>query len=297
MFLSSQCTRCRQRKIRCSGNKGDGRPCMSCAASNQEQCIYNRVQSIEALWRPDNDAPVCANAAAAASAPAQYHASSGFDYSLSQARSMATRSSMVASGAYGADMGTHGHAMLSYRAPYQQTQAYYPQYAGQGGHGYDYGVHQQVGLVPSPWATRRQGTYGAHVAGDVFADVQHMQTGYGSAQPLHPHPPMHPAPPLPVNRTSTMRDTLSSAVRSPASTGMRPLLAGMAHQSPPAPSSRSSACYDPKPDLGAGSDAYGYGAYPSSLSSRGSASSGATSDSSAAMAPSYEYPVPPHYGH
>ncbi|KAL2204327.1 hypothetical protein CC79DRAFT_1129681 [Sarocladium strictum] len=49
--IAMACSRCRKRKIRCSGDKGDGQPCTNCSNSNHSPCQFLRVNSCETHYR------------------------------------------------------------------------------------------------------------------------------------------------------------------------------------------------------------------------------------------------------
>ncbi|KAK5651703.1 hypothetical protein OQA88_11769 [Cercophora sp. LCS_1] len=122
--IAVACGRCRKRKIRCSGDMGQGQPCLNCKNAGADQCLFLRVSSREAPFLP-SDGPN----------PAEH-----FGYSVSDARVMASRGPM--------SMGTtyhpaQGHAspgdvdVLPYRGPpqpYTPTSTtspygkYYPSY-------------------------------------------------------------------------------------------------------------------------------------------------------------------------
>ncbi|KAK4184122.1 hypothetical protein QBC35DRAFT_392352 [Podospora australis] len=51
------CSRCRKRRIRCSGDPGDGLPCSTCKNAGVEQCRFLRVASREAPIRLDTGDP------------------------------------------------------------------------------------------------------------------------------------------------------------------------------------------------------------------------------------------------
>ncbi|KAK1997345.1 hypothetical protein LX36DRAFT_636309 [Colletotrichum falcatum] len=48
--IAVACGRCRKRKIRCSGDTGNGHPCQNCKAAGAESCMFLRVASTEAPW-------------------------------------------------------------------------------------------------------------------------------------------------------------------------------------------------------------------------------------------------------
>ncbi|KAH8601693.1 hypothetical protein B0O99DRAFT_680817 [Bisporella sp. PMI_857] len=47
------CGRCRKRKIRCSGDTGNGGPCTNCKSAGNDVCQFLRVQSQEAQFKSD----------------------------------------------------------------------------------------------------------------------------------------------------------------------------------------------------------------------------------------------------
>ncbi|KAG9230014.1 hypothetical protein BJ875DRAFT_488366 [Amylocarpus encephaloides] len=54
LFLTDiQCGRCRKRKIRCSGDTGNGDPCTNCKSAGSESCQFLRVSSQETPYRID----------------------------------------------------------------------------------------------------------------------------------------------------------------------------------------------------------------------------------------------------
>ncbi|KAK4185592.1 hypothetical protein QBC35DRAFT_365596, partial [Podospora australis] len=55
--IAVACSRCRKRKIRCSGDPGDGLPCSNCKNAGVEQCRFLRVASREAPIRLDMGDP------------------------------------------------------------------------------------------------------------------------------------------------------------------------------------------------------------------------------------------------
>ncbi|KAF6827163.1 transcriptional regulatory protein C2H10.01 [Colletotrichum plurivorum] len=54
--IAVACGRCRKRKIRCSGDAGNGLPCQNCKAAGADNCMFLRVASTEAPWVQPSDA-------------------------------------------------------------------------------------------------------------------------------------------------------------------------------------------------------------------------------------------------
>ncbi|OHE97260.1 hypothetical protein CORC01_07514 [Colletotrichum orchidophilum] len=54
--IAVACGRCRKRKIRCSGDTGNGLPCQNCKAASAESCMFLRVASQEAPWVQSTEA-------------------------------------------------------------------------------------------------------------------------------------------------------------------------------------------------------------------------------------------------
>ncbi|KAL0942912.1 transcriptional regulatory protein C2H10.01 [Colletotrichum truncatum] len=53
--IAVACGRCRKRKIRCSGDAGNGLPCQNCKAAGADNCMFLRVASQEAPWVQPTD--------------------------------------------------------------------------------------------------------------------------------------------------------------------------------------------------------------------------------------------------
>ncbi|KAF9880673.1 hypothetical protein CkaCkLH20_01715 [Colletotrichum karsti] len=53
--IAVACGRCRKRKIRCSGDAGNGQPCQNCKAAGIDNCMFLRVASQEAPWVQPSD--------------------------------------------------------------------------------------------------------------------------------------------------------------------------------------------------------------------------------------------------
>ncbi|KAK3493597.1 hypothetical protein B0T13DRAFT_402019 [Neurospora crassa] len=72
--IAVACGRCRKRKIRCSGDPGQGQPCTNCKNAGVEQCLFLRVSSRDIPLKPDT--------------------SSDFGYSVDDARLYANKHTM-----------------------------------------------------------------------------------------------------------------------------------------------------------------------------------------------------------
>ncbi|KAI0390558.1 hypothetical protein F5Y17DRAFT_54394 [Xylariaceae sp. FL0594] len=119
--IAVACGRCRKRKIRCSGDPGNGGPCSNCKNANHEPCLFLRVSSQETPFMKDS--------------------SGDYTYNLDAARPYAhqTRgpvsplSSLTQYAAATHDM-TGGGAETSYRQsaayPSYSSKGYYPAMAG-----------------------------------------------------------------------------------------------------------------------------------------------------------------------
>ncbi|KAI2775978.1 hypothetical protein F4815DRAFT_496350 [Daldinia loculata] len=53
--IAVACGRCRKRKIRCSGDPGNGLPCSNCKNAGHEPCLFLRVSSTETHLRHDSN--------------------------------------------------------------------------------------------------------------------------------------------------------------------------------------------------------------------------------------------------
>ncbi|KAK3950716.1 hypothetical protein QBC32DRAFT_263985 [Pseudoneurospora amorphoporcata] len=113
--IAVACGRCRKRKIRCSGDPGQGQPCTNCKNAGVDQCLFLRVSSRDIPLKPDT--------------------SSDFGYSVDDARLYANRNTMSpASIHYGQHAGAVGVSGLASTAEDSLMAQY--------GRGYAYGHHQ-----------------------------------------------------------------------------------------------------------------------------------------------------------
>ncbi|KAK4104395.1 hypothetical protein N658DRAFT_463852 [Parathielavia hyrcaniae] len=184
--IAVACGRCRKRKIRCSGDPGQGQPCSNCKNAGVDQCQFLRVASREAPLR---------------------HDSSDFGYSVGDARVFASRTPVGGGMPYTHDgVPSLGSADVlgSYRGgssyPYTPaTKAYYPAMHAYGPpypEDYDFGLGvpspsvmhpEPVGMLPGQWSS------GARTKQAPYNSMYMDSDGYGSygtASLLHR--PSHP---------------------------------------------------------------------------------------------------------
>ncbi|KAK3365492.1 hypothetical protein B0T24DRAFT_651673 [Lasiosphaeria ovina] len=149
--ISVACGRCRKRKIRCSGDPGQGQPCTNCKNAGADPCLFLRVQSREAPLRED---------------------SGEFSYSIGDARAYASRAPMSHGlGGYTADVAaglSSNDVLASYRpgSAYSYAAAskpYYPAmtaYSSPYGDDFDYAMgmppqsvlgHDAASIMHSQW--------------------------------------------------------------------------------------------------------------------------------------------------
>ncbi|KAK4151864.1 hypothetical protein C8A00DRAFT_45002 [Chaetomidium leptoderma] len=152
--IAVACGRCRKRKIRCSGDPGQGQACSNCKNAGVEQCQFLRVSSREAHLRHDG---------------------SDFGYSVGDARIYANRTPVTGGLPFTQDLPTLGSSsdvLSSYRGgsayPYTPaTKAYYPAMHAYGtpySDDFEFGLGvpslpvmnpEPVGILPGQWAGAR----------------------------------------------------------------------------------------------------------------------------------------------
>ncbi|KAK1777067.1 hypothetical protein QBC45DRAFT_199542 [Copromyces sp. CBS 386.78] len=202
--IAVACGRCRKRKIRCSGDPGQGQPCTNCKNAGVDQCLFLRVSSRDIPLKPDT--------------------SSDFGYSVDDARLYANRNTMSpASIHYGQHAGAvgvsglpgtaedslmaqygRGYAYGHHQAPPPTShKQYFPataSYASYGGDPTAVGVsgqfgdytaagyppvhamaHETVGMVPSWGSGARKTPYG----GVYMESTPESYGGYGSSSLVH----------------------------------------------------------------------------------------------------------------
>ncbi|KAI1407101.1 hypothetical protein F5Y13DRAFT_206675 [Hypoxylon sp. FL1857] len=166
--IAVACGRCRKRKIRCSGDPGNGLPCSNCKNAGYEPCLFLRVSSTEThLRNEDND----------------------FGYNLELARPFSNARVSVPQinsiSSYPTDMG--GDVMASYRqsqySPYG-SKGYYPTISGWTGpyqdDGVDYSVNYPYQILSQESTHMVQG-YARYGSGkSVYVEPETSTYSYGN---------------------------------------------------------------------------------------------------------------------
>ncbi|KAK6839204.1 hypothetical protein PG995_007514 [Apiospora arundinis] len=122
--IAVACGRCRKRKIRCSGDPGNGGPCSNCKNAGHEPCLFLRVSSTETHLRDG---------------------SGDYGYNVETARAYHARSSaggLSPLSSYGAVMGAEAYRQSSYPSygAAGSKGGYYSAWTGAGGYPDDGGV-------------------------------------------------------------------------------------------------------------------------------------------------------------
>ncbi|KAH8671667.1 hypothetical protein BX600DRAFT_252060 [Xylariales sp. PMI_506] len=166
--IAVACGRCRKRKIRCSGDPGNGGPCSNCKSAGHEPCLFLRVSSTETQLRD---------------------AAGDFGYSIDAARSYQTRGTVSPHQAvpqYSTDLSTGD--MLAYRQtayPYG-SKGYFPVVSGwQGAYpddGVDYGLGytSYAQLTQDPVHMVSGYRYSHSSKAPVYVDQEASSYAYGS---------------------------------------------------------------------------------------------------------------------
>ncbi|KAL2173690.1 uncharacterized protein P884DRAFT_280836 [Thermothelomyces heterothallicus CBS 202.75] len=182
--IAVACGRCRKRKIRCSGDPGQGQPCSNCKNAGVDQCQFLRVSSREAPLR---------------------HDSADFVYSVGDARVYANRTPVTHGVPYPSDVPALGSGDVlasSYRGgstyPYTAaTKAYYPATHAYGTpypDDFDFGLGvssspvmhpETVGMMSGPWGSSTRPK--PQPFGSIYLDSPEGAAfgGYGGAGLLH----------------------------------------------------------------------------------------------------------------
>ncbi|KAL2158305.1 hypothetical protein VTH06DRAFT_4626 [Thermothelomyces fergusii] len=191
--IAVACGRCRKRKIRCSGDPGQGQPCSNCKNAGVEQCQFLRVSSREAPLR---------------------HDSAEFVYSVGDARVYANRTPVSHGIPYSNDVPALGSADVlgpSYRGgpayPFNTpaTKPYYPAMHAYGTaypDEFDFGLGvssppvmhpEPVGMMSGPWGSAARPK--PQPFGSMYLDPPEGGTfgGYGGAGGLLPRQSSHSA--------------------------------------------------------------------------------------------------------
>ncbi|KAH6838380.1 hypothetical protein B0I37DRAFT_316965 [Chaetomium sp. MPI-CAGE-AT-0009] len=181
--IAVACGRCRKRKIRCSGDPGQGHPCSNCKNAGVESCQFLRVSSREAPLRHENG---------------------DFVYSVGDARAYASRTPVNHGLPYPHDLPTlsSGDAMSSYRGPGSgypytpATKAYYPSMHAYGApypDDFEFGLGvpsppvmnpESVGMIPGQWSSGGPRAK-APSFGSMYMESEGAYGGYGGSSLLH----------------------------------------------------------------------------------------------------------------
>ncbi|KAI1823374.1 hypothetical protein F4861DRAFT_322772 [Xylaria intraflava] len=97
--IAVACGRCRKRKIRCSGDTGNGGPCTNCKNAGHEPCLFLRVSSQETHMKDGGD----------------------YTYNLDAARTYAHQTRGAVSPLTSVPQYTHEMATVDVLAPYRQS--------------------------------------------------------------------------------------------------------------------------------------------------------------------------------
>ncbi|KAI1778505.1 hypothetical protein F4818DRAFT_303317 [Hypoxylon cercidicola] len=167
--IAVACGRCRKRKIRCSGDPGNGLPCSNCKNAGYEPCLFLRVSSTETHLRNEGNE---------------------FSYNLDAARPYSNQTRVAVSpvssmSQYAADT-SGGDVMTSYRQnqyPYG-GKGYYSAMSGwTGGYqddGVDYSINYSHPMLGQDPAHMVQG-YGRYGSGkSVYVDPETALYAYGN---------------------------------------------------------------------------------------------------------------------
>ncbi|KAK9793648.1 putative Zn(2)-C6 fungal-type domain-containing protein [Seiridium cardinale] len=199
--IAVACGRCRKRKIRCSGDPGNGGPCTNCKNAGHEPCLFLRVSSTETPLRDGT---------------------ADFGYNVDAARTYHTRGTVSPhnpAAQYTADTMSTGD-MLAYRHnayPYSGGKSYYSGVSGWGAATYgddsvDYGLsyssyphvsQDPVHMVPGY-------RYQSSAKGPVYVDPDASNYSYGNL--VHRPAANHDLPTLSL---SGMAASLPSSDRLP----------------------------------------------------------------------------------
>ncbi|KAI1453569.1 hypothetical protein F4805DRAFT_470022 [Annulohypoxylon moriforme] len=166
--IAVACGRCRKRKIRCSGDPGNGLPCTNCKNAGYEPCLFLRVSSTETHLRNDGN---------------------DFAYNLEAARTYSNQSRVSVSqlsplSQYSTDI-SGGDVITSYRQnqyPYG-SKGYYSTMSGWT-NGYqdevDYGLSYPYQILGQDAAHMVQGCSRYGSGKSVYVDAETSSYSYGS---------------------------------------------------------------------------------------------------------------------
>ncbi|KAI0179397.1 hypothetical protein GGR52DRAFT_589147 [Hypoxylon sp. FL1284] len=167
--ISVACGRCRKRKIRCSGDPGNGLPCTNCKNARYEPCLFLRVSSTETQLRNEGG---------------------DFSYNIDAARPYSNQNRVNISpvNSISPDTAT-GDAMTTYRQsqyPYG-SRGYYSAMSGWTGafqdEGVDYGINYSQPMLGQDPSHMVQG-YGRYGSGrSVYVDPEAAFDAYANLVP------------------------------------------------------------------------------------------------------------------
>ncbi|GAB1315292.1 hypothetical protein MFIFM68171_05502 [Madurella fahalii] len=181
--IAVACGRCRKRKIRCSGDTGQGQPCSNCKNAGVEPCQFLRVLSREAPMRNEPG---------------------DFNYNVGDARLYATRTPAGTGLQYAHDLPTLGSndVLASYRgeSTYSYTPATKAYYPGMPAYGAPYGDefefpiavpqpvlgHEPVGMLPGQWSSGARAKPPSF--GGMYMDTDGSYSAYSSPSLVHRAP-------------------------------------------------------------------------------------------------------------
>ncbi|KAI0383391.1 hypothetical protein F5Y04DRAFT_287512 [Hypomontagnella monticulosa] len=164
-----ECGRCRKRKIRCSGDPGNGLPCSNCKNAGHEPCLFLRVSSTETHLKSDGN---------------------DFGYNLEAARPYSNQGRVAVTqvnsmSQYPADI-SNGDVINSYRQSQYQygNKSYYstvPTWAGAyTDDNVDYGINYSYPMLSQDSASMVQ-SYGRYGSGkSVYVDPENSSYSYSN---------------------------------------------------------------------------------------------------------------------
>ncbi|KAM7194235.1 hypothetical protein V8F33_007381 [Rhypophila sp. PSN 637] len=231
--IAVACGRCRKRKIRCSGDPGNGTACSNCKNAGVDECLFLRVSEslIHQVLFPVHchlpcRFPLSANVASLAqvqSREAPMRVETGDFYSNVDARMFANRAPVNTSLSYAQELPTlsSSDVVASYRGaaypPYTTSKQYYPAYGGPYQDEFEYGLgvpSQSVmgqdcmhPLMPGHWGSA---THHSRVKAPSAAE-----SGYGNIMlATDPSPYAHAYAPAPSHGGSSLVHRPAHAVNS-----------------------------------------------------------------------------------
>ncbi|KAI1088751.1 hypothetical protein F5B19DRAFT_485719 [Rostrohypoxylon terebratum] len=165
--IAVACGRCRKRKIRCSGDPGNGLPCTNCKNAGYEPCLFLRVQATETHLRTDGN---------------------DFGYNLEAARPYSNQSRVSISQLspvpeYSTDISNGG--VIPYRQNQYQygSKGYYSMSGwanGYGGDEVDYGLNYPYQMIAQDASNMVQSFARYNSGKSVYVEPETPSYSYGS---------------------------------------------------------------------------------------------------------------------